>query len=69
MTVVYTFFETMDELRSVLTTQEVVQFEACWSALDPLATGYISKWKLPSLVERREILIFMFHLCRIYALF
>ena len=52
--VVFTFFETMDELRSVLTSEEVVKFEECWTRLDPDGTGYIGIWKLPSLMERSK---------------
>ena len=55
MTVVYTFFETMDELRSVLTVEEVASFEKEWEKLDPDGTGYIGVWKLSALMERCKI--------------
>lgn len=54
--VVFTFFETMDELRSVLSPDDVAKFEQCWDTLDPDRTGYIGMWKLPSLMERSKLL-------------
>ena len=54
MAVVFTFFETMDELRSVLSKDEVAKFEEVWFSLDRNGTGYIAEWKLPSLLQRSE---------------
>jgi hypothetical protein len=56
MAVVFTFFETMDGLRSVLSKDEVAKFEECWASLDRHGTGYIAEWKLPSLMHRSEYL-------------
>ena len=55
--VVFTFFETMDELRSVLTQEDIEKFEKSWEIFDPLKSGYISLWKLPSLMERCKIFV------------
>lgn len=44
----------MDELRSVLSSDDVAKFEQCWDTLDPDRTGYIGVWKLPSLMERSK---------------
>ena len=57
MAVVFTFFETMDELRSVISSEDVSKFEQCWDTLDPDRTGYIGMWKLPSLMERSKWMI------------
>ena len=46
----------MDELRSVLSPDDVAKFEQCWDSLDPDRTGYIGMWKLPSLMERSKLL-------------
>ena len=54
MAVVFTFFETMDELRSVLSKDEVAKFEEVWFSLDRNGTGYIAEWKLPSLLQRSK---------------
>lgn len=54
MAVVFTFFETMDELRSVLSSEEVIKFESCWVFLDPNGTGYVGEWKVASLMERSK---------------
>ena len=56
MAVVFTFFETMDGLRSVLSKDEVAKFEECWAGLDRNGTGYVAEWKLPSLLQRSECL-------------
>ena len=50
--VVFSFFETMDALRSVVTTEDISKFEDCWQSFDPMKTGYISIWKVPALMER-----------------
>jgi hypothetical protein len=62
VTVVYTFFETMDELRSVLTIEEVASFEKEWEKLDPDGTGYIGVWKLSALMERCKISTIKYHI-------
>ncbi len=59
---VYTFFETMDELRSVLTVEEVASFEKEWEKLDPDGTGYIGVWKLSALMERCKISTIKYHI-------
>lgn len=45
-TLVNAFFDTIDDMRSLIDEEELARFLVCWRYLDPKCTGYISFWKL-----------------------
>ena len=50
----------MDELRSVLSSEEVIKFGSCWVFLNPNGTGYVGEWMVASLMERSKTFCYYF---------
>ena len=51
-TVVSALIEKMDDRRSLISWEAILEFEDVWSAFDPEKTGHLSRWKLKAICEK-----------------